>query len=89
MQKQEGNQKQIKENVMHYVVNLTTNEYINCKNLSHRNKQLVKLMKKNTIDTALILDDIGVSRWNREDKIVIAPKNTKKYVEKNYQQIYI
>jgi hypothetical protein len=74
---------------MHYIVNLTTQEYIICDDLEHRNKKLIKLLKKNTEYTALIENDIGESRWRREDKIVISPENTDDYVRKNYSLIEI
>lgn len=72
-----------------YIVNLTTGEYIQANSLDNRNHKLNKLLKKNTRLTALTKEDIDESRWRKNDKIVIAPKNTINYVIENYSFIYI
>lgn len=74
---------------MHYIVNLTTEEYIECIDLDDQNKKLRQLFKKNTQFTAIIKEDINESRWNKNDKIVIAPENTNNFVVEHYSFIYI
>ena len=74
---------------MHFIVNLTTKEYIVCEDLNNRNKQLLKLVKKLDKKTAINHSDIGYSRWMRDDKVVVAPDNLNNYVERYYSLIEI
>ena len=72
---------------MQYVVNLTTKEYIACENLNNRDNKLLILLKKLDKKIALTKSDIGHSRWNRTDNIVIAPDNLNTYIERYYSLI--
>jgi len=74
---------------MHFIVNLTTKEYIAYEDLNSRDKQLFKLLKKLDDKTAINHSEIGYSRWNRVDNIVIAPEEINKYVEDFYSLVKI
>jgi hypothetical protein len=80
---------QIKEIItkMEYIVNLTTKEYIACDNLEERDRKLKNLLKRLDEKKAINRGDIGYSRWNRDDNIIIAPNELIKYVKKYYSEI--
>jgi hypothetical protein len=82
---------QIKEiiNKMEYIVNLTTKEYIACDNSEKRDRKLKNLLKKLDDKSAINQGDIGYSRWNRDDNIIIAPNELRKYVNKYYSEIQL
>jgi len=65
---------------MHMVANLTTSEYILCQNIQQRIKKLKYLFNKLNQQSALIIDDIGESRWKRTDKIIIVPEHLEAFV---------
>jgi hypothetical protein len=62
------------------VANLTTSEYILCQNIQQRIKKLKYLFNKLNQQSALIIDDIGESRWKRTDKIIIVPEHLEAFV---------
>lgn len=75
-----------------YIVNLTCEEYFVSVNDNYREEKLKLLLKPNTEETAINEDDVGFSRWNKNDniKLIKYRKNKKlcEYVGKNYSNVF-
>jgi hypothetical protein len=74
--------------VLMVYANTTTKEYIA---VSQNNVEaaLKMVLSKNMGESAVSEDDIGESRWNHSDHIVIAPAQNWSYIFNDYQKVYV
>ena len=73
---------------MALIVNVTAKEYF--VDGTESAVFLKDLLSKNTSTTALLVSDVGESRWNRTDKIVmIQDMTTVMYVRSQYSQLLV
>ena len=68
---------------MEIALNLTTHEYFTYNNVKEYTIKIRNFTTKLTtldINNALTRDDIGESRWKKDDHIVIVPEHLQNYV---------
>ena len=68
------------------ILNRTTNEYFGVQTMERVQEVVKDYLKAHTRlswKDALMVEDIGESRWKRTDEIVIVPDHLQDYVRKN------
>ena len=68
------------------ILNRTTNEYFGVQTMERVQEVVKEYLKPHTrlsCKDALMVEDIGESRWKRTDEIVIVPEHLQDYVHTN------